>query len=587
MTTKVPYIPENYVDQVGPDVSAAWLNGVDATVFGVLLGATTVADVQNILQITNNQGPPGPAGPPGPTGPAGIPGLTGVVLSAVPPSIVVPADSSGNVSSFATAIGQCYLYNGGTDVTASASFSLTNQTNCTATCSVGGAFAFSAMSATSGTITIQATYQGNTFTTQVVITKAIAGAAGGSSGVSLVMSNPVATVLAYANGTVPSFAGINGICHLYSGGTDVSSSATWSASGAGLTGTVNTANNTPVNGQPIGYYQVTAMTQTVATLTISAVYLATTYTAVFVVTQVPTGYQIVATLPNSGPALFEGNVVYLTTDGQLYRYHSGAWIVAVPAVNITGTITTTQIADGAISTPKLAANSVTAANIAANAVTAGSIAANAVTANAIAAGQVTAAKIGVTQLSAISANLGTVTAGRVQNASGSVVLACTDANVPSGYIEFNNGTYMKVSGVNFGANSNYLEWYGPTKPTTGNFAACTDAAAIYYIKNNGACYFGGGIGIGVAISGNSGKIVLPPNAAGQAIQFAWGRFNSSGDPTTGTFTYPFATTCQFVSLTTYPGSASNWPAPQVLAFTKTTCTFASGGQIVGYLAIGY
>ena len=40
----------------------------------------------------------------------------------------------------------------------------------------------------------------------------------------------------------------------------------------------------------------------------------------------------------------EGDLFFNTTDGQLYRYHSGAWTAAVPAVNITGQLTDSQLA---------------------------------------------------------------------------------------------------------------------------------------------------------------------------------------------------------------------------------------------------
>jgi hypothetical protein len=114
-----------------------------------------------------------------------------------------------------------------------------------------------------------------------------------------------------------------------------------------------------------------------------------------------TPVQIVSSLPG---AATEGDTAVLTTDGQLYRYHSGAWTVAVPAVNVTGTltdaqianlaatkitgtltdaqiaalsaakltgqITTTQITPGAVTTPLLAAGAVETANLAAGAVTA-------------------------------------------------------------------------------------------------------------------------------------------------------------------------------------------------------------------------
>ena len=92
----------------------------------------------------------------------------------------------------------------------------------------------------------------------------------------------------------------------------------------------------------------------------------------------------------------------------------------------------------------------------------------------------------MTSLSAISANVGTLNAGILQNSGGSAIF-----NLNSGYIEFNNGSYMKVSGVGFGAGSNYLEWYGPTVSSASNFAACTDANAIYYLKTNGQAYFAG------------------------------------------------------------------------------------------------
>lgn len=92
-----------------------------------------------------------------------------------------------------------------------------------------------------------------------------------------------------------------------------------------------------------------------------------------------------------------------------------------------GVLAAARIAAGSIDATKLAANSVTATQLAANAVTAGKIAANAVTAATIAAGAITAAKlaakavtadkIDVVMLSAVAANMGTLTAGRIQNAA--------------------------------------------------------------------------------------------------------------------------------------------------------------------------
>jgi hypothetical protein len=79
------------------------------------------------------------------------------------------------------------------------------------------------------------------------------------------------------------------------------------------------------------------------------------------------GYEIVSSLPST--ELFEGRVVYLTTDDKLYRYTGSAWTKAVDGLDLV---------------------------------------ANSVTTNAINTGAVTAAKIDVTSLSAITATIGTL-----------------------------------------------------------------------------------------------------------------------------------------------------------------------------------
>ncbi|RVT96255.1 host specificity protein J [Rhodovarius crocodyli] len=84
-------------------------------------------------------------------------------------------------------------------------------------------------------------------------------------------------------------------------------------------------------------------------------------------------------------------VAFNKADGQLYRRNGGTWVNSVPAVAITGSLSSdqiegldaaklageigeTQISDGAISTPKLAAGAVTAANLAAGSVTTSALA---------------------------------------------------------------------------------------------------------------------------------------------------------------------------------------------------------------------
>ena len=95
-----------------------------------------------------------------------------------------------------------------------------------------------------------------------------------------------------------------------------------------------------------------------------------------------------------------------------------------------GTIVAANIAANAITAGELAANSVTAAKIAAlavsadkiaaNAVTAGKIAALTITGDKIAANTLTADKLFVADLAAINANMGVITAGRLQSPSGRI-----------------------------------------------------------------------------------------------------------------------------------------------------------------------
>lgn len=110
--------------------------------------------------------------------------------------------------------------------------------------------------------------------------------------------------------------------------------------------------------------------------------------------------QIVSSLPSGS----EGMTVLLTTDGKLYRFHSGSWTRATDGADIiansitagqiaSGTITGALIAGGTITGSLIAANTITAGNLAANSVTSASVAANAITAGTIAVGAVNATAI--------------------------------------------------------------------------------------------------------------------------------------------------------------------------------------------------
>ncbi|MCW2395895.1 MULTISPECIES: collagen-like protein [unclassified Sphingobium] len=193
----------------------------------------------------------------------------------------------------------------------------------------------------------------------------------GPAGLSLEASRKAVSVWAYANGGVVSWAEAAGLLKVRRGDTDVTASATLSATpSSGVTGTINTAADTPVAGQPKGYYRVTGMSGDTGTLTLTAVIDGVTLTETFSIAKTKGGYEIVSMLPVGD--LFVGRVVFLQSDSKLYRYNGSAW---------------TKSVDG------------------------GDILVNSITTNAIGAGQVTAAKMGVTELSAITAIIGELSSG--------------------------------------------------------------------------------------------------------------------------------------------------------------------------------
>ena len=407
--------------------------------------------------------------------------VTGYLTNA---SHTIAADASGTVASFASAGGAFKVTSGTTDVTSSAAFSVVSSTGVTiAINATTGLYSVSAMSADSGTATLRAVYSSVTVDLIYSLAKSRAGTTGaagatgatgpagatgatgpagatgatgpagatganGTSAVSVTVTNESVSLIAYADGGVADFGPAAGQLYVFDGATDVTASATLTSFASGCTGTINTATNTPVSGQPKGYYRITAMSANTATLTVQAVYGGITLQRIISVSKSVVGYEIVSSLPSTN--LFAGRVVYLNTDGKLYRYTSGAWSKAV---------------DGA------------------------DLVANSVTTNAIQAGAVTAAKISVTDLSALSANVGTLTAGTIRNSGDTFRV-----DVTNGRTITQNGSYMKVTGVPFGSSNQFIEWYGPY---SASLTSCTESNAVYYLKTDGSAYFGGSLGAGI------------------------------------------------------------------------------------------
>jgi len=131
--------------------------------------------------------------------------------------------------------------------------------------------------------------------------------------------------------------------------------------------------------------------------------------------------EIVSTLPTTSN--FEGRVVFLTTDNKMYRHTGSSFVSTTAATDITGELTTTQIANNSITTgkintsaitaDKLDANSVIAGKIAAGAISATEIASNAITTTKLAAGQITTEKIASLAITAEKIATGTITANQI------------------------------------------------------------------------------------------------------------------------------------------------------------------------------
>jgi len=173
-----------------------------------------------------------------------------------------------------------------------------------------------------------------------------------------------------------------------------------------------------------------------------------------------------ASTPGAGA---EGDFYYNTTDGQLYRYHSGAWTTAVPAVSITGTIGTTQIAANAVTAAKtaiaaidpasgnLVANSVTSAQIVAGTIVGSDIAATTITGSNMVANTITAGQIAANTITGGNIAANTITGGNIAAntiTAGKILAATITSNeIAANTIVGNNIAANTIVGNNIAANA--------------------------------------------------------------------------------------------------------------------------------------
>lgn len=523
----------------------------------------------------------------------GADGDDGVAISLTTPSASVPANADGSSPNLTNAVTTVVITEGGNDVSSSWSVSASPSSGVTGSLSTR-TYTVTGFTVDAGYVDFTATRTGySNLTIRFSLVKAKAGTDGtngtngtnGTDAVSIVLSNTATQLFAYADGTVPSYSSAVGQLTVYSGATDVTASATLSASAsAGVTGTINTATNSPVSGQPKGYYRVTALTGETGTLTLTAVYNAVTYTATFSVSKVLTGYEIVSTLPTTN--LFQGRMVFLTTDNKLYRYTGTAWTTAVSGADITagtiqtaafastiepvtivssvpgtkstnsifntadgklyrwngssyvasvattdlsGQITGTQITDGAITTAKMTANSIHGDRI-----SAGTLDASKIVADSITAGQIAAGAISTSELAA-----GAVTTAK---------LAIGDFTVQAKNFSFEEGDVGWIREGNWAISSN------ASFARTGSwFASCTSTAPaalrntqivqttpgeVFYVEAYIAFASASGNGAYVRLTGLNSSGSEISNQAANVVPVSTTSYASSASKSSGTFTVP-------------------------------------------------
>ncbi|WP_020395356.1 host specificity factor TipJ family phage tail protein [Thiolinea disciformis] len=171
---------------------------------------------------------------------------------------------------------------------------------------------------------------------------------------------------------------------------------------------------------------------------------------------------VVAALPN--PVGYNGYTT-VSFGGKLYKLVSGIWKAVTAGPIEVNAITAAMIQAGAISSDKIAANAIGADNIMANAVTAG--------------------KISVANLSAISAAMGMLTTGRLQNATGRALFNL-DATGVQNFIHLKNTLDQDVLRINANGDA-----YFKGKVEVTELVATTAIIDTALIKNGISTLYGG------------------------------------------------------------------------------------------------
>jgi hypothetical protein len=388
---------------------------------------------------------------------------------------------------------------------------------------------------------------------------------GGIDSVVGLLTNEVHGLAADSAGTVsaPNLATAKGNFRVFSGLTDRTNDAVFSVfAQADATGTINTSANTPVAGEARGFYRLDSIAADQASLTLRAVFNGVTIDKVFTVIKARQGIQgppgsgssgTNGTNGQRGPGSWEANVGETGSGYNISNADVTAWdgpgavtlalaqeaasVVLAKGAGLIQTNDRLLLADPGVraatrvyvGTPKTAASAVVAADWSNKVV-------QQIDGSLIVDGTVSADKIAVTELTAITANIGTATAGTIRNASSSVVY-----DVTNGREIIRVGGYMTVRGAPFGSSNQFIEWSGPN---LADISQCTENNGSKWFRyTDGVAYFGGGLLAGRLTASIIGVSLLQSNIADL------GPFASNGGVITITGGYNFR------GLTNYgPGS---------------------------------
>lgn len=221
----------------------------------------------------------------GPMGSAGTPGLPGASAQSVrivASAYVLTFDSAGNPSPAGQSI---TLTAARLNIATPVAFTTTPTVTLTGSGDVRTLTAANFGSNQSVNVRVEAAG----FFDEVTIVRLSQGATGASA-IQGILTNPSHTLAADPDGVVGSFNGANGQFLVYQGTIDRTSNATFSvASASNCTVEINTAVNTPVAGQPKGFYRVTAVTDDQAYAVLQAVYGDVTVPLRFTITRARQG----------------------------------------------------------------------------------------------------------------------------------------------------------------------------------------------------------------------------------------------------------------------------------------------------------